>query len=110
MHSLPDYVKKFMIRYPNVHVRQIPERPTGLRPRHNGEIDIGLVAVPKKDRRLEVYDFEDEVLVLACSRGTRWPTSGKWISPPPVRAFHRLRKEVPTREWIDGILSRYNTG
>jgi DNA-binding transcriptional LysR family regulator len=111
MHSLPDYVKKFMIRYPNVHVHveylsadRIYELVT------NGEIDIGLVAVPKKDRRLEVYDFEDEVLVLACS--PRHPLANE-----PQVDIHRLQferfiafeKEVPTRLWIDGILSRYNT-
>jgi DNA-binding transcriptional LysR family regulator len=111
MHSLPDYVKKFMIRYPNVHVHveylsadRIYDLVT------NGEIDIGLVAVPKKDRRLEVYDFEDEVLVLACS--PRHPLAGE-----PQVDIHRLQferfiafeKEVPTRVWIDNILSRYNT-
>jgi DNA-binding transcriptional LysR family regulator len=111
MHSLPDYVKKFMIRYPNVHVHveylsadRIYDLVT------NGEIDIGLVAVPKKDRRLEVYDFEDEVLVLACS--PRHP-----LAHEPQVDVHRLQferfiafeKEVPTRVWVDGILSRYNT-
>jgi DNA-binding transcriptional LysR family regulator len=111
MHSLPDYVKKFMIRYPNVHVHveylsadRIYELVT------NGEIDIGLVAVPKKDRRLEVYDFEDEALVLACS--PRHP-----LASEPEVDIHRLQferfiafeKEVPTRVWIDGLLSRYNT-
>ncbi len=111
MHSLPEYVKKFMIRYPNVHIHveylsadRIYDLVT------NGEIDIGLVAVPKKDRRLEVYDFEDEVLVLACS--PRHPLANE-----PEVDIHRLQferfiafeKEVPTRVWIDGLLSRYNT-
>jgi DNA-binding transcriptional LysR family regulator len=111
MHSLPDYVKKFMIRYPNVHVHVEylnADRIYDLV--MNGEIDIGLVAVPKKDRRLEVYDFEDEVLVLACS--PRHPLANE-----PEVDIHRLQferfiafeKEVPTRVWIDAILSRYNT-
>jgi DNA-binding transcriptional LysR family regulator len=111
MHSLPDYVKKFMIRYPNVHVHVeylSADRIYDLV--MNGEIDIGLVAVPKKDKRLEVYDFEDETLVLACS--PRHPLANE-----PEVDIHRLQferfiafdKEVPTRLWIDGILSRYNT-
>jgi len=68
MHTLPNYVKKFMARYPdvNVHIEyfsadRIYELVLA------GDIDIGLVAVPKRDKRLDVYDFEDEPLVLACS-------------------------------------------
>ena len=68
MHTLPDYVKTFMVNYPNVNVHieyfsaeKIYELVL------SGEIDIGLVAVPKLDKRLEVYEFENEPLVLACS-------------------------------------------
>ncbi len=111
MHSLPDYVKKFMIRYPNVHVHveylsadRIYELVL------NGEIDIGLVAVPKKDKRLEVYDFEDEVLVLACS--PKHPLANEAevdIQRVQFERFIAFEKEVPTRVWIDALLSRYNT-
>jgi DNA-binding transcriptional LysR family regulator len=110
MHSLPDYVKKFMVSFPNVNVHieyfgadKICELVL------SGDIDIGLLAVPKKDRRLEVYDFEDEPLVVVCS--PRHP-----LAREPQVDIHRLQferfiafdKEVPTRVWIDGILSRYN--
>lgn len=68
MHSLPDYVKIFMVKYPdvNVHIEyfgasKIYEMVLA------GDVDIGLVAVPKRDKRLDVYDFENEPLVLACS-------------------------------------------
>jgi len=95
MHSLPSYVKKFMVHYPNVHVHveylsaeRIYERVL------NGEIDIGLVAAPKKDKRLEVYDFEDELLVIHKLQFER---------------FIAFEMKVPTRTWIDGILSRYST-
>ena len=68
MHALPDYIKKFMLNYPsvNVHIEyysadKIYELVL------SGDIDIGLVAIPKRDKRLDVYDFEDEQLVLVCS-------------------------------------------
>ena len=111
MHSLPDHIKKFMIRYPNVNVHldylsadKIYESVL------NGEVDIGIVAVPKKDRRLEVYDFADEPLVLACS--PKHP-----LAREPEADIHKLQferfiafdKDVPTRLWIDEILARYNT-
>jgi DNA-binding transcriptional LysR family regulator len=111
MHSLPDYVKKFMVRYPNVNVHieylsadRIYEQVL------NGEIDIGIVAIPKKDKRLEVYDFEEEPLVLACS--PRHPLSRGTVVDIHKLQFERFiafEKDVPTRVWIDGILARYNT-
>jgi DNA-binding transcriptional LysR family regulator len=111
MHSLPEYVKKFMIRYPNVHVHVEylnADRIYDLV--MNGEMDVGLVAIPKKDKRLEVYDFEDEPLVLACS--PRHPLANEAevdITRLQFERFIAFEKEVPTRVWIDSILSRYNT-
>ena len=111
MHSLPDYVKKFMVRYPNVNVHieyldadKIYEQVL------SGEIDIGIVAVPKRDKRLEVYEFEDEPLVLACS--PKHPLAKETavdIHKLQFERFIAFEKEVPTRIWIDGILSRYST-
>ncbi len=111
MHSLNEYIKKFMLRYPNVNVHieyfsadRIYELVL------DGEMDIGLVAVPKKDKRLDVYDFEDELLVLACS--PRHPLAGEKnidVHRLQFERFIAFDKDVPTRIWIDGILSRYNT-
>jgi len=110
MHSLPAYVRKFMVTRPtvNVHVEYLgAERIYELV--LCGAIDIGLVAVPKRDKRLEVYDFEDEPLVFVCS--PKHPLAGE-----PEIDMHNLQYEkfigfdadVPTRIWIDGILQRYN--
>jgi len=110
MHTLPDYVKKFMVSYPdvNVHIEylsavKIYELVLA------GDIDIGLVAVPKKDKRLDVYDFENEPLVLACS--PKHPLSGQPqvdIHQLQFERFIAFEKSVPTRVWIDGILDRFN--
>jgi DNA-binding transcriptional LysR family regulator len=110
MHSLPEYVKKFMVKYPdvNVHIEyfsssQIYEKVL------SGEIDIGLVAVPKRDKRLDVYDFEDEPLVLVCS--PKHPMAGSTqvdIHKVQFERFVAFDKDVPTRAWIDGILQRYS--
>jgi DNA-binding transcriptional LysR family regulator len=110
MHTLPDYVKKFMVSYPNVNVHieyfsaaRIYELILA------GDIDIGLVAVPKRDKRLEVYDFEDELLVLACS--PKHPSAYESrvdIHRLQFERFIAFEKNVPTRTWIDGILERYN--
>jgi len=110
MHTLPDYVKRFMVSYPkvNVHIEyfsadRIYELVLG------GDIDIGLVAIPKRDKRLEVYDFENEPLVLACS--PKHPLSHESqidIHRLQFERFIAFEKNVPTRLWIDNILQRYN--
>jgi DNA-binding transcriptional LysR family regulator len=110
MHTLPDYVKRFMVSYPNVNVhieyfsaQRIYELVL------SGDIDIGLVAVPKKDKRLEVYEFENEPLILACS--PKHPLSRESqvdIHKLQFERFIAFEKDVPTREWIDNILQHYN--
>ncbi|MEJ2704573.1 MAG: LysR family transcriptional regulator [Sedimentisphaerales bacterium] len=110
MHTLPEYVKTFMVRYPdvNVHIEylsaaRIYEMVLA------GDVDIGLVAVPKRDKRLDVYDFEDEPLVLACS--PKHPLAyGSEVDIHRLQFEHFIafEKDVPTRAWTDSILERYN--
>jgi len=110
MHTLPSYVKKFMVSYPNVNVHieyfsaaRIYEMVLA------GDIDIGLVAVPKRDKRLEVYEFENEPLVVVCS--PKHPSSRESqvdIHRLQFERFIAFEKDVPTRLWIDTILERYN--
>ena len=110
MHTLPNYVKKFMVSYPdvNVHIEylsaaKIYELVLA------GDIDIGLVAVPKKDKRLEVYDFEAEPLVFVCS--PKHPLANESridIHKVQFERFIGFEESVPTRMWIDSVLHRYN--
>jgi len=110
MHSLPNYVKRFMTSYPkvNVHIEylrasRIYELVLA------GDIDIGLVAVPKRDKRLDVYDFEAEPLVFVCS--PKHPLASESqvdIHQLQFERFIGFDEDVPTRIWIDNILQRYN--
>jgi DNA-binding transcriptional LysR family regulator len=110
MHTLPDYVKKFMVSYPDVHVHveylsaaKIYELVLA------GDVDIGLVAVARRDKRLDVYDFQDELLVLACSPAHPLARESKIdIHRLQFERFIAFEKDVPTRTWTDGILERYN--
>jgi DNA-binding transcriptional LysR family regulator len=110
MHTLPPYVKKFMVARPgvNVHVEYFSaERIYELV--MAGDLDVGLVAVPRRDRRLEVYDFEDEPLVLVCC--PRHPLASESqidIHAVQYEKFIGFEKKVPTRAWIDDIFERYN--
>ncbi len=110
MHTLPDYVKKFMANYPNVNVHiEYFSAEIVYEKVLSGEVDIGIVAVPQRDKRLEVYDFVDELLVLACS--PKHPLANETtidIHKLQFEKFIAFEKEVPTRVWIDNILQRYN--
>jgi LysR family transcriptional regulator, transcriptional activator of the cysJI operon len=110
MHSLPDYLKKFMVKKTsvNVHVEyftadKIYEMVLA------GELDIGVVAVPKRDKRLDVYEFEDEPLVLVCS--PKHPLAAQSqidIHKLQFERFIGFEEGTPTRQWIDAIFQRYN--
>ncbi len=110
MHALPDYVKQFMLHFPrtNMHIEyfeadKIYEQVLA------GEIDLGLVAIPKRDKRLEVYDFQDEPLVLACSpKHPLAAVNSLDIHKVQFERFISFSENIPTRLWIDNILQRYN--
>jgi DNA-binding transcriptional LysR family regulator len=115
MHTLQPYVKKFMARYPKVNLNieyadanEIYERVL------RGDIDIGVVAVPRKDRNIDVHPLEDEPLVLVCSPenplanrplADRLGIDIHELSSVPFVAFE---KGVPSRMLIDNILKQYN--
>ncbi|MHC4292922.1 MAG: LysR family transcriptional regulator [Planctomycetota bacterium] len=110
MHTLPIYVKKFMVKYPKIHIhieylsaRRIYDRVL------EGDLDIGLVAVPQRDKRLKVYDFEDEPLMFTCSPKHMLAKKSQIdIHNIQFESFIAFDKGVPTRGWIDNIFERYN--
>ncbi len=110
MYTLSDYIRKFMVKKPNVNVHieyfsaeKIYELVL------SGELDIGIVAVPRIDKRLNVYEFEDEPLALVC--GSKHPLASKNkidIHQLQFERFIAFEEGVPTRDWIDGIFQKYN--
>jgi len=115
MHTLQPHVKTFMAEYPKVNLKieyaraeQIYERVL------RGEVDIGVVAVPRKDRNIDVHPIEDEHLVLVCSPDN--PLTDKPLADKLGIDIHELNgvpfiafeKGVPSRTLIDDILKQYN--
>src|SRR5574339_354191 len=67
LHDLPPYIKKFMKDYPtvNIHVEyrranQVYEDVLG------NVVDLGLVAYPSRDAKLEIIPIKKDPLVLIC--------------------------------------------
>ena len=110
LHELPPYLKKFLKAYPtvNVHVEyrrsnQVYEDVLG------NVVDLGLVAYPARDPKLEVVPLRKDTLVLVCypqhpfarakSIKLRDLTGQKFIGFEP---------DIPTRRAIDKILKEQN--
>ncbi len=110
MHTLQPYVKKFMAGYPKVNLNieyadadEIYERVL------RGDIDIGVVAAPRKDRNIDVHPLEDESLVLVCSPENPLANeSAADIHELQGVEFIAFEKGVPSRTLIDDILKQYN--
>jgi DNA-binding transcriptional LysR family regulator len=106
LHDLPPYIKKFMKDYPtvNIHVEyrranQVYEDVLG------NVVDLGLVAYPQRDLKLEVISLRKDPLVLICHPqhpiGKLKATKLKSISG---QKFIGFEPDIPTRKALDKIL------
>jgi DNA-binding transcriptional LysR family regulator len=109
MHTLQPYVKKFMSIYPDVNLSVEYNDAKDIYDKLlRGQLDIGVVAVPRRDRNLQVYGFENEPLMLVCSPDHPLAARSEIdIHQLQGEKFIAFAQDVPTRELIDGILSRY---
>ncbi|MBL7214449.1 MAG: LysR family transcriptional regulator [Phycisphaerae bacterium] len=109
MHTLQPYVKKFMSIYPDVNlsIEYLDAKEIYMR-LLKGNIDIGVVAIPKRDRSIIVYDFENEPLTMVCSPDHPFSLSKEIdIHHLQGERFIAFAENVPTRQHIDGILKRF---
>jgi len=110
LHDLPPYVKKFLKAYPtvNIHVEyrranQVYEDVTG------NVVDLGLVAYPTKDSKLEILPIKKDPMVLITHpnhplgkvKSVKLRTLGgqKFIGFDP---------DIPTRKAIDKVLREHD--
>ena len=106
LHDLPPYLKKFLRAYPtvNVHVEyrrsnQVYEDVLG------NVVDLGLVAYPVKDAKLEIIPLRKDMMVLVCH--PQHPFAK--LKSVPLKAisgqkFIGFEPDIPTRRAIDKIL------
>jgi DNA-binding transcriptional LysR family regulator len=108
--TLPEHVKKFLIKYPDIKIDIEYLEPDDIyRKVLTGDIDMGLVAVPKNDKRIRVYETGKEAMVLICSPKNPLANQTKVdIQKIQFEKFIAYGPNVPMRKWIDDILQRYN--
>jgi DNA-binding transcriptional LysR family regulator len=110
LHDLPPYIKKFMKVYPtvNVHVEyrranQVYEDVLG------NVVDMGLVAYPVKDAKLEIIPLRKEPLVLICHPQHPF-AKAKSVKLKTLagQKFIGFEPDIPTRKALDKILKEYD--
>ena len=110
LHDLPPYLKRFLKSYPtvNVHVEyrrsnQVYEDVLG------NVVDLGLVAYPTRDPKLEVVALRKDMLVLICHPSHPLARSkGIRLSSLAGQKFIGFEPDIPTRKAIDKILKDQN--
>lgn len=103
LHDLPPYIKKFMKDYPtvNVHVEyrrsnQVYEDVLG------NVVDLGLVAYPVKDPRLEIVPLRKDRLVLICHPEHKLANArSARLKDLMGHKFIAFESDIPTRRAID---------
>ena len=109
LHVLPPYVKTFLKRYPtvNVHVEyrgddQVYESVLG------NVVDLGLVAYPTRDPRLEIVPLRTDTLVLICH--PQHPLAAKKsikVKALSGQKFINFERDIPTRRALDKIFKEH---
>ena len=110
LHDLPPYIKKFLKSYPtvNVHVEyrrsnQVYEDVLG------NVVDMGLVAYPTKDSKLEAVALRKDKLVLICHpQNALGKSKGIKLSEIAGQKFIGFEPDIPTRKAIDKIFKDHN--
>lgn len=106
LHDLPPYLKKFLKAYPtvNVHVEyrranQVYEDVLG------NVVDLGLVAYPTRDTKLEIFPLRKDPLILICH--PQHPLARQKTLKVKALSGHKFigfQPDIPTRKALDKIL------
>ncbi|HTR43793.1 MAG TPA: LysR family transcriptional regulator [Pseudomonadales bacterium] len=109
LHDLPPYIKRFMKSYPTVNVHVEYRRANQVyEDVLSNVVDIGLVAYPTKEPKLEIVPLRKEPLTLICH-----PTHPfaklkdvklKSLAGQKIIGFE---PDIPTRKALDKILKEY---
>ena len=109
LHDLPPYVKRFMKSYPTVNIHVVYRRANQVYDDvFSNVVDLGLVAYPVKDPKLEIIPLRKEPLVLICHPQHPFAKQKsiklKSLAGQKIIGFE---PDIPTRKALDKILREY---
>jgi len=110
LHDLPPYIKRFLKDYPTVHVHVEYRRANQVyEDVFSNVVDLGLVAYPTKDAKLEIVALRKDPLVLICHPQHAFAKQ-KTIKLRAIaeHKFIGFEPDIPTRKAIDKVLKDQN--
>lgn len=110
LHDLPSYLKAFLKAYPTVKVHVEYRRANQVYEDVIGNVvDLGLVAYPTRDPKIEIYPLRKDPLVLICHPqhplAKNKSTKLKALSG---QKFIGFEPDIPTRRALDRILREHS--
>jgi len=110
LHDLPPYIKRFLKEYPTVHVHVEYRRANQVYEDVLGNVvDLGLVAYPTKDAKLDQVPLRKDPLVLICHPQHAFAKL-KAIKLKNIagQKFIGFEPDIPTRKALDRILKEHS--
>src|SRR5580700_6733375 len=109
LHDLPPYIKKFMKSYPTVNIHVEYRRANQVyEDVFSNVVDIGLVAYPVRDSKLETVSLRKDPLVLICHPQHPFAkmksVNLKALAGQKIIGFE---PDIPTRKALDKILKEH---
>src|SRR5262245_8850288 len=110
LHDLPPYLKKFLKAYPTVHVHVEYRRANQVYDDVMGNVvDMGLVAYPAKDPKLEIFPLRKDPLVLITHpQHALAKQKNVKLKTLAGQKFIGFQPDIPTRKALDKILKESN--
>jgi DNA-binding transcriptional LysR family regulator len=111
LHDLPHHVKRFLKDYPTVHVHVEYKRSDQVCEDVLGNVvDIGLVAYPARDAKLEVVPIKRDPMVLICHpQHPLAKNKSVKVKALAGQNFIGFEQDIPTRKALDKILRESTT-
>jgi DNA-binding transcriptional LysR family regulator len=109
LHDLPAYVKRFMKSYPTVNIHVEYRRANQVyEDVQSNVVDLGLVAYPVKDPKIEIIALRKDPLVLICHPQHPFAklknVKLKSLSSQKIIGFE---PDIPTRKALDKIMKEH---
>jgi LysR family transcriptional regulator, transcriptional activator of the cysJI operon len=106
LHDLPPYIKRFMKAHPTVNVHVEYRRANQVyEDVQSNIVDVGLVAYPARDSKLEVVPLHKDPLVLICHPQHPFAKARSVkLKSLSGQKFIGFEPDIPTRKALDRIL------
>jgi DNA-binding transcriptional LysR family regulator len=110
LHDLPPYIKKFLKSYPTVNVHVEYRRANQVYDDVlSNVVDLGLVAYPTRESKLETIPLRKDPLVLICHPGHPFAKARSVkLKSLSGQKFIGFEPDIPTRKALDKILKESN--